>query len=529
MPAFRKTTCPAGGAHLTKLIFSAGGRNCGLPGNELVCFGGLPNWNGSPQNLTTWTAGYAKGTTVITLGNTSGLIPGVTLLILDQANDTSDTGQVFVCDTSICRDPAETPSPGRTVGGVNYNQQEYKLVTAVKGNQVTISPPLYMPNWRASQKPSAWARTGGPAIVSAGIEDLSIQQPANLITTFGVFNAYNCWIKGVRSIHSGDTNGARNQAYMQYSARITIRDSYFYGNRGGGNLSYTIEPWQSGDLLVENNFFQHSTTPLLIGNTIGSVFAYNYSIDHETFRTNPAWNMPGPSWTHDAGVSMNLIEGNQGTGMIEDDIHGTHNLDTYFRNQWSGRDPTRTQQTNAVLLAPFNRYMNIVGNVMGEGNYHNRYENIHPSAVKCDTSIFIIGWHGGPCTSVGLTDGLTATTLMRWGNYDTVNNAVRFDAGENGSGAPVLPALSDPSRALPPSFYLSAKPTWWPASKPWPAVGPDVAGGNVTSGTGAASTLGGHAYKIPARDCYETTPQDGANPYKLFNAAACYRLLPRNP
>ena len=110
-----------------------------------------------------------------------------------------------------------------------------------------------------------------------------------------------------------------------------------------------------------------------------------------------------------------------------------------------------------------------------------------------------------------------------------MNNAVRFVAGENGSGAPVLPALSDPSRALPPSFYLSAKPTWWPASKPWPAVGPDVTGGNVTSGTGAASTLGGHAYKIPARDCYETTPQDGANPYKLFNAAACYRLLPLNP
>src|SRR5207249_123773 len=106
------------------------------------------------------TAGYAKGTTQITLGSTAGLSVGQ-ILILDQANDPLDNGQLFVCDNNfsdaqhtLCA--TDTPAPGRTVGGVNYSQQEYKLVAAINGNVVTISPGLYMPNWRASQNPAAW-------------------------------------------------------------------------------------------------------------------------------------------------------------------------------------------------------------------------------------------------------------------------------------------------------------------------------------------------------------------------------------
>ena len=37
---------------------------------------------------------------------------------------------------------------------------------------------------------------------------------------------------------------------------------------------------------------------------------------------------------------------------------------------------------------------------------------------------------------------------------------------------------------------------------PWPAIGPDVTGGNVTAGSGAAANLGGHVYKNPAMSCF---------------------------
>src|SRR5207245_47941 len=53
---------------------------------------------------------------------------------------------------------------------------------------------------------------------------------------------------------------------------------------------------------------------------------------------------------------------------------------------------------------------------------------------------------------------------------------------------------------------------------PWPAVGPDVAGGDIPG-------YGGHAYEIPARRCYESAPIDpayGSSNVRIFDPAACY-------
>jgi len=37
--------------------------------------------------------------------------------------------------------------------------------------------------------------------------------------------------------------------------------------------------------------------PILVGNTQGSVFAYNFGIGNTTFANNPGWQMPGaPPW-----------------------------------------------------------------------------------------------------------------------------------------------------------------------------------------------------------------------------------------
>jgi hypothetical protein len=61
-------------------------------------------------------------------------------------------------------------------------------------------------------------------------------------------------------------------------------------------------------------------------------------------------------------------------------------------------------------------------------------------------------------------------------------------------------------------------PVWWPLAKPWPAIGPEVTGGNI-------SGLGGHAHTIPAEDCYRdhmNGPADGSGPVLSFNAQRCY-------
>src|SRR5581483_10023420 len=93
------------------------------------------------------------------------------------------------------------------------------------------------------------------------------------------------------------------------------------------------------------------------------------------------------------------------------------------------------------------------------------------------------------------SDPLVKGTMLRWGNYDTVNGSVRFVAAEVPSG---LSQFSNPvpsTQTLPPSLYLSSKPSFF-GSTPWPAIGPDVTSGTET---------GGHAFRIPARRCYDST------------------------
>jgi hypothetical protein len=66
--------------------------------------------------------------------------------------------------------------------------------------------------------------------------------------------------------------------------------------------------------------------------------------------------------------------------------------------------------------------------------------------------------------------------------------------------------------------YLAAKPAWWPSTKAWPPIGPDVTGGNITG-------LGGHASTIPAEDCFRgpmAGPVDGSGNVLTFTASGCY-------
>lgn len=65
-------------------------------------------------------------------------------------------------------------------------------------------------------------------------------------------------------------------------------------------------------------------------------------------------------------------------------------------------------------------------------------------------------------------DLLTASTLLRWGNFDYATNGTRWDMAE------VSPRGGIPNtRKLPASLFLSSKPSWW-GGLPWPAIGPAV-------------------------------------------------------
>lgn len=505
-----------------------------------VCIeGSTLNYGPGPNNLTTWTAGYATGTTVITLGSVSGLSVGQ-LIILDQANDTTDTSQVLVCDNAngsafACDNDSNGPTQsGRTVSGVDYSQQQMVKVTAINGNNVTIDTPLYMPNWRSSQTPGAW--WSNSVIQNSGIENMTLDHSNGASgpggTGIKMFNTYRCWVRNVRGINSDRANV---QIYL--GAHNVIRDSYFYGTQNAMTQSYGVEIFQGTDNLVINNIFQHVTSPLLHNTGSGTVEAYNYDIDN--FGNNPGFLFAGPHWNHAAGSDMLLTEGDFCLQYLEDAIHGSHNFNTAFRNFCIGPDGAQNSQTATINLASHARYENVIGGVYGKAGYHNNYQvTAGGSLTNCQTSIFEIGLADICSNSSGgvTNDSLVASTLMRWGNYDVVNNAVRFVASEVPSGISPFANAVPATQTVPTSFFLvsggvpyTRAPTWWATAygtPAWPPIGPDVTGGTVTSGSGTGSNLGFHVYRIPAVLCQQNLPQDSTNypstTILAYDAATCY-------
>jgi len=453
------------------------------------------------SQIRNWTAGYAKGTSQITLESTEGLSVG-TIIALDQLNDAADTGGVYVaCGVGVSHEICPPTRPNRS-------QQQYVRITSVDGNQVTIAPGLHMPNWGiapADRQPQVW--WWGDSAEMNGIEDLTLDHTLSPATSGITFhNAYNCWVRNVKSLKAN-----RNHVWFHQAARIEVRDSYFYGTRNAVSQSYGVEPFLASDVLILNNIFQHVTTPFVAGPSAGTVFAYNFMIDMQFFFSY--WMMPSVAGSHDAGTGMNLFEGNVGNAFMMDTLHGSGNLATLFRNRLTGTESGMTQSnTVPVPIWAYNRLTNIVGNVLGTEGYHFIYENSQtPSGTPGlgDRSIYVLGYPANsenfPINGVPY-DPVVVRTLLRWGNFDYGTHRTHWDSAEIPAGVAV-----PSTETLPTSLFLSSRPSWWGAM-PWPAIGPDVSGGEDPAG---------HAHRIPAQVCYDTSLKN-TDSTLIFDADACY-------
>lgn len=456
---------------------------------------------------------YAKGATILYVtANPLGVSAG-SLLYLYQTNDAAPTSGFMLCNASNCS----------REGGASEAQFQVVKVVSVSGHEITISPGVFMPTWVTAKSPQAYYWNGG--IRAAGLENLTVDVGAT-----GPFSAISygmtqdSWIDGVL-VHQ--TN-SRESIGLSGTRGITVRNCYFRdgctnsGGCGGTTTAYGFAPWYSSQVLFENNIMDNLSSPLSLDQmNEGHVIAYNYDVGNWT--DNPPNIYTGPIF-HENGNLMYLLEGNDFGHLRADDYHGQAGFKTTFRSLLRGMTGSSYEDW------AYSRYSAAVGNVVGLAGVSSTYECNAPDQPNCDGftggAVFRLGYicHGGaPCSQLsGLKDGVVKTTLMRWGNWNPITNAVRWcgnslDTGWSTtcSSTSEIPTTVDYSNAvptvetLPASFYLADKPSWF-GSIVYPPIGPDVSGGNV-------SNTGGHANKIPSRVCYESL---GA--YTDFNAAVCY-------
>jgi hypothetical protein len=576
------------GANSTFIVYTGAvtpvvGCNTGFSALVGMCGADQSNQVGNtPAHIYNWTAGYAQGSTQITLSSTaniSTLSSGTpTFLFLNQDSDgytgfpatgsSVDNGNYFVCaDIYSGAGPTgcSVEGPVGTPKGNLVQRWQYEIAvpTAKSGNVVTISPPLKHPNWRSSQNPIVWLTQ---PMVQSGIENLSIDASgANALDVIDIMACYQCWVSGLRILNT-NTRGIN----VFWSAHIQIQNNYFYN-------ATTVDPYAirfqtTADNLVQNNIIQKIRSAIVFDMPdAGTVVAYNYIINSAT----PSDTMWPSFWLHSAMDDFELFEGNVAYGFDFDYFHGSHLNTTLFRNFSTGWEscangqcgtlPRKDSYTIPVNYSAYNRYGNIVGNVLGTPGYHTTYQASYGSLI-----IYALGTPDNQVPA----DPLTASTMMRWGNYDAVTAAANAGNGTRWCGSSsdtgwsticagtseipsginpypnALPTVGDigaGQSALPASFYLLSKPAWF-GSAPWPAIGPDVSGGTVGLCSGALNTPGhfsglpatsssqckgtslttgwaGHVNAIPAMNCALNVmgmPPDGTGGPFPFNAASCY-------
>src|SRR5205814_280759 len=97
-----------------------------------------------------------------------------------------------------------------------------------------------------------------------------------------------------------------------------------------------LAAYNGSDNVVINNIFQHMPTTMQQEGCSGCVDAYNFTVD-QNYTADPQWQI-NSSRHHSVGDAFILHEGNVGNGYMADDVHGTSNFATSFRNYWNGRE-----------------------------------------------------------------------------------------------------------------------------------------------------------------------------------------------
>jgi hypothetical protein len=508
------------------------------------------------------TGGYQAGSTSLTVSSASGIAVGMYLLI-DQVNDgTFVTNYGAEGSCSYC-DSSQTPNGTRVQGQIAE-------VESVNGTTLGISPPLYV---TYSNQPEVIPFSANKY---SGLENLQIY--ANNSHTSGAYDASNitingcayCWVSGVEGNY---TDGDHVRLYADFHNEVV--NSYFsnaYLHAPGAYDSDIVLATKTTGSLIQNNILErlHCSTMLEFG-AAGNVIAYNYwfgAFDSSGY--SPGSSIGSLGWlmidtsTHGGHPQFNLWEGNVGGDLDPDSIWGSSANNTSFRNWLQGttkqcmpfgtngltpRGPvTCTPLGNESTVTPTSvgttingwwaldgawsvaiNYLdndyNLIGDVVGSTVQATNvgFPTVPQAMAVC--GIVPCGPSSRPWGEVfGYTWGYLSGSDSGGSAGDTLQPyTTAFLHGEYSNLTDVITWANDVTQTLPVSFYLSSQPGWWPSGVAWPAIGPDVTGGNGPGGHVASTTAAN-----PAQYCYTAIMggTDGTGSPLSFNANSCYAAPP---
>ncbi len=531
-----------------------------LNGYNILLGNGTGNQGSVPGGLgSTTLSTLSQGSTVLTVGSTTGMSSGQIVAIMEQNPSwVTPTGNAGNENSMWCL----TPSLNFFGCSADSASEMVQIANVNSGaNQITIAAPGLSQTYSSGLVPTVvyWSTTG--VYSNDGIRNVKVDAGTSTTSDFAVAFIFcnQCWAQNIAVV-----NAHRAGIYSLISYRDEIRDSYVSASNGAGApTEYGIECDRCTLAKIENNIEFGVTSPMVVESSYGVVEGYNYALRTATDNVFPTID------THRAHNYDFLYEGNVAVNVQWDFVWGSASHSTGFRNQLLGNEPNATNYRTAVDINAYNRYMNMVANVIGDPTYHTVYEcSLSSNPGASDVFEYDLGWSDS-CVSQNSTgyDSTVESSLMRWGNWDAVtycangghagtkcgstgSNGVRYCTGsgagnpactasETANPDPTFPGLASPSTTFPSSFYNGVTGTYsscgtglsfWknPSTgtcPPYPPIGPDV----TCSGTNCISNTASHAAMIPAQLCYNNSAKNGSGFLTAFDANACYANDPDPP
>ena len=482
---------------------------------------------GSPlSGQSSITAGAGAGSTSLTLSSVSGMAVGGYLVISETNNSAwvTPTGSEGTC----------TWCDGGWSSTGAYVRGQIVEIQNIAGNVVTISPGLY-----SAYTQSPFAVYFAATAKYAGLR--GIQVYANNTGYTDAISLVRCAYCWVTESETNYTDG--NMLEVAWGYRDQIQSNYFSNafKHGSGVDSDVFIDFKTSASQIVNNIIERGHNSIMLNwGAAGNVIGYNY--------TEGGYDAGGTGWTYDgilmhgAHPQFNLIEGNVSPKYNPDNIWGSSSHNTNYRNWFYGTttvcDPLSTSRTTVTCSNP----VNSAQVAYAEGiNALAWYDNFVSEVTGSATQQGLLAYGSGTMTHLAIATWPTSIAF----DFDTANFGFGYDAhaddgtsaGDNQSPYKTSSiyksytfsntttncilggSASTCSSTLPPSFYLSSKPSWWPGAVNYPAIGSDVTG---ETGPGGHASL---TASNPAQYCYLNIMggnNGGAGGPLQFNPSACY-------